>query len=315
MRLGERRRRPRAHRCPHLARDHDDDRIHVDDDRRVHDDVDHRVHHDDGSPPANDARAERAPPPPPPPTTTTPAPPPPPPPPTTAVAAAPAPSGDGSLAGKVIAIDPGHNGANGAHASEINQPVDIITKTITCDTTGTAAADGYSESAYNLDLARQLQQVLAARGATVVMTRTDNTGWGPCVNRRAAIGNDAHADAAISVHADGNTGAGARGFHVLEPAPIAGHNEAIVAPSARLGAAVRDAFATTGMPVSNYYGSNGIAVRNDLGGLNLSVVPKVFIESGNMRNSADLALLEDPAWRARAATALADALTRFLTTP
>jgi len=52
--------------------------------------------------------------------------------------------------------------------------------------------------------------------------------------------------------------------------------------------------AHTGMPESNYYGSHGIEFRNDLAGLNLTTVPKVLIESGNMVNSTDAALLTSP---------------------
>ena len=48
------------------------------------------------------------------------------------------------------------------------------------------------------------------------MTRSDNSGWGPCINERAAIGNRADADAAISIHADGGPADG-RGFHVIYP--------------------------------------------------------------------------------------------------
>jgi N-acetylmuramoyl-L-alanine amidase len=41
-------------------------------------------------------------------------------------------------------------------------------------------------------------------------------------------------------------------------------------------------------------------------------VPKVFVETGNMRNAQDAALLESPRWRERAARALAAGLERFL---
>ena len=44
---------------------------------------------------------------------------------------------------------------------------------------------------------------------------------------------------------------------------------------------VRQAFvAGTGEPVSTYLGRDGLDVRSDLGGLNLSDVPKVLIETG-----------------------------------
>jgi len=43
----------------------------------------------------------------------------------------------------------------------------------------------------------------------------------------------------------------------------------------------------TRMPISNYYGRNGYIFRDDLAGLNLTTVPKILIETGNMRNARD----------------------------
>ena len=145
----------------------------------------------------------------------------------------------------------------------------------------------------------------------VVLTRTSNTGIGPCVTERAAIGNLAHSDAAVSIHADGGPATG-RGFAVLEPVAD-GINDQIVGPSQVLGTDLRNAFeARTGMPVSTYDGVEGIEPRDDLAGINLSTVPKVFVECGNMQNPTDAALLVDPAWQQLAATALAAGLTDFL---
>jgi N-acetylmuramoyl-L-alanine amidase len=91
-------------------------------------------------------------------------------------------------------------------------------------------------------------------------------------------------------------------------------NTAIVGPSAQLGVDVRDAFAAvTGEPVSDYAGVDGIDQRSDLGGLNLSTVPKVLIECANMQNPVDAALTEDPAWRQLAAQGITAGITDFLT--
>jgi N-acetylmuramoyl-L-alanine amidase len=216
------------------------------------------------------------------------------------------------LVGRVVVIDPGHNGGNAAHTAEINQLVDAVTEKKPCDTTGTATSDGYTESAYNFDVAQRLAGALRAQGAEVALTRQTDTGWGPCITERAAIANRAGAAVAISIHADGGPPAG-RGFHVIEPALIAGYTDAIVGPSQRLGLDVRRRFqAATGMPFATYIGSQGLDTRSDLGGLNLSKVPKIFIETGNMANSIDAAQLEDPAFRARAAAGLAAALEDFL---
>ena len=212
--------------------------------------------------------------------------------------------GAAPLAGTTIVIDPGHNGANWSHPAAINRLVDAGGFRKACDTTGTSTAGGYTEPAYTLDVADRLARILRARGATVVLTRTTNTGVGPCIDERAAVGNRVHADAAISIHADGGP-AGGVGFHVVyKPGAPA---------SRRLALAVRKAFAAgTGEPFATYIGHDGLDVRTDLGGLNLSTVPKVLIETGNMRNAGDAARLESAAYRQREAASLARGLEAFL---
>ena len=217
------------------------------------------------------------------------------------------------LAGKVIVIDPGHNGGNAADPQYINQLVNVITESKPCDTVGAETDAGYPEHAFNFNVAIRLARLLRAEGAKVVLTRTNDHGVGPCITQRAALGNRVHADAAISIHADGGPPDG-YGFDVIEPGLVPGYTNAIVGPSARLGRDIRNAFhRITGEPYANYVGQNAIDVRTDLGGLNLSKVPKVFIECANMRNAADAARLTSPAWRQRAAVALAAGFTKFLT--
>ena len=216
------------------------------------------------------------------------------------------------LAGTVIALDPGHNGGNWAAAATINQPVNVITEWKPCDTTGTQTEAGYTEHAFAFNVAMRLARLLRAEGATVVLTRTNDHGVGPCITQRAAIGNRAHANAAISIHADGGPPAGS-GFDVIEPGLVPGHTNGILAPSHRLGLDIRNAYhRVTGEPYANYVGYHALDVRTDLGGLNLSTVPKVFIECGNMRNGADAAKLSGAGFRQRIAVALAAGLTAFL---
>jgi N-acetylmuramoyl-L-alanine amidase len=224
------------------------------------------------------------------------------------------PSAAAPLQGKVVTIDPGHNGDNYTDPAFIDAPVWNGRENESCDTTGTETDGGYTEAQFNFDVAQDAAADLRAQGATVVLTRTSNSGVGPCVTERAAIGNEAHSDAAISIHADGGP-AGGRGFAVLEPVAD-GVNDAVITPSAVLGSDVRAAFvAQTGMPVSTYDGVNGIAARDDLAGLNLSTVPKVLIECGNMRNATDAALLVSPTWQAQAARAITSGITTYLRSP
>jgi N-acetylmuramoyl-L-alanine amidase len=99
---------------------------------------------------------------------------------------------------------------------------------------------------------------------------------------------------------------------VIEPALVKGYNDPMVAPSKKLGQSIHDAFLKeTGIVNSTYVGTNGIDVRDDLGGLNLSKVPKVFVECGNMDNSGDIAKMTDPASRQKIAQALVDGFAAY----
>jgi N-acetylmuramoyl-L-alanine amidase len=218
------------------------------------------------------------------------------------------------LEGKVVGIDPGHNGDNWTAPDTINAPVWNGREEEACDTTGTESESGYTESQFNFNVAMALAANLRAAGATVVMTRTTNSGIGPCITQRAAIANEAHADVAVSIHADGGPVDG-RGFSILEPV-ASGINNAVVSPSQSFGVCVRSAFLSeTPMPISNYYGIDGIVPRDDLGGLNLTTVPKVMVECGNMQNATDASLIVTPAYQQQVATALTKAISAFLVLP
>jgi N-acetylmuramoyl-L-alanine amidase len=214
-----------------------------------------------------------------------------------------------ALAGRLIVIDPGHNGRNWAHRDEINRLVDIGNGTKACNTTGTEG-DGYPEALFAWEVAQLTVPLLEEAGATVLLTRTDNEGWGPCIDRRAAVGNEAGADAVISIHADGGPAAG-RGFHVIHPSNIPGLTDDIYDDSYRLAVALHTAYQNTGMPIADYIARDGFSERGDLGGLNLSDIPAVFLEAGNMRNPEDLALLRNPAFQESVAAAILAALVDF----
>ncbi|WP_329386130.1 N-acetylmuramoyl-L-alanine amidase [Streptomyces sp. NBC_01351] len=222
----------------------------------------------------------------------------------------------GPLTGKTVVVDPGHNTGNFEHTDEINQQVDIGTNRKECDTTGTTTNSGYMEAEFTFDVSLRLREALEAQGAKVVLTHEADRSWGPCIDERARIGNEAKADAVVSVHADG-VSAGNRGYHVILPAKVKGggaDTSAIVGPSRLLGERIGSNFArTTGSDPANYLGSGtGLVIRDDLGGLNLSTRPKVFIECGNMRDAKDAAQMTSPEWRQKAAQGISDGIVAFL---
>lgn len=215
------------------------------------------------------------------------------------------------LNGKVVGIDPGHNGGNADAPSVINAPVWNGREEEACDTTGTETDAGYTEARFNFDVATYLQRDLEAEGAKVVMTRRTNHGVGPCIDRRAKILDKAGADVAIDIHADGGP-PGGRGVAILTPVPD-GPNDRVIASSKRFGRILLGRYTkVTGILISDYDGSGGFAPRSDLAGLNLTTVPKVLIECLNMRNATDAARLVKPTFQRLAARSMADAITAFL---
>jgi N-acetylmuramoyl-L-alanine amidase len=215
------------------------------------------------------------------------------------------------LAGKVVGIDPGHNGGNFSDPSFINHSVWNGRESEACDTTGTETDGGYTEALFNFNVASYLRAILIREGAKVVMTRRTNDGVGPCIDRRAQILDKARADVAIDIHADGGP-PGGRGVAILTPVPD-GPNDHVIASSKRFGRILLNRYTkVTGIPISNYDGSGGFAPRDNLAGLNLTTVPKVLIECVNMRNATDASRLVKPAFQRLAAQSMADAITVFL---
>ncbi|MGL5825635.1 MAG: N-acetylmuramoyl-L-alanine amidase [Nocardioides sp.] len=223
-------------------------------------------------------------------------------------------SGDRPLSGRVIVVDPGHQLGNHNFPDQINTPVLAGGFTKPCNTTGTATNDGYPEATFTFRVAQRLRKRLERRGARVLMTRRSNREdrWGPCVDARGRRGNKAEADLKISIHADGGPASG-RGFHVIAPTDRAPWTADIDRPSKRLARVVRATLTDRGFMRADYLaGADGLDFRSDLATLNLSDVPTVLVEAGNMRNAGDAAQMTSSAGRKRYAKALTRAVRRYL---
>ncbi|MGB0099132.1 MAG: N-acetylmuramoyl-L-alanine amidase, partial [Nocardioides sp.] len=190
-----------------------------------------------------------------------------------------------------------------------------------CNTTGTATNGGYPEATFVWTVSKLLEKRLQRLGAKVKMTRTSNRQdrWGPCVDQRGRAGNHRNADLKLSIHGDGVStgstagGGNARGFHVIAPTDRRPWTHDIHRSSKRLAIATKRALKARGLPVANYIaGGDGLDYRSDLGTLNLSDVPTVMVELGNMRGRADARRMTTQSGRRTYAAGLAGAVRRFL---
>jgi N-acetylmuramoyl-L-alanine amidase len=219
--------------------------------------------------------------------------------------------GLGPLTGVVIALDPGHNGGNASHTAEISKLVWIGNRYKPCNQVGTSTRSGYPEHAFNFDVALRVKAGLESLGAKVYLTRPSDTGVGPCVDVRGKFGESVHANLTVSIHGDGSS-TSHRGFFVMRPGYVKGYTDDILAASGVLAKAMRNGLIDAGLPVANYYATDGLVTRTDLGTLNWSDVPIVMIELGNMKNATDATRMTTRTGRTQYANGIVFGIRRYL---
>ncbi|MBO0855075.1 MAG: N-acetylmuramoyl-L-alanine amidase, partial [Nocardia sp.] len=218
------------------------------------------------------------------------------------------------LAGKTIFLDPGHQG--GAGGQDLNRPVnDGRGGTKACQTTGMTTRDGVPEHTINWKVSDLVRKAVESLGAHVVLSRQDDTGWGGCVDERAAAANRSGAAVAVSIHADGAP-AQDHGFHLIVPQlPIqdAKANQVQSGAGLAVSKSVRDAYKKAGFSPANYAGAvDGLQTRSDIAGPLLTEVPDVFVEMGNGGNVDDAKALENPDGQLKHAIAITTGVVSYL---
>lgn len=215
----------------------------------------------------------------------------------------------GSVAGMIVFLDPGHNGAN--DASMTRQVPTGRGGTKDCQATGTSSESGYPEHTFTWDTTLRIRQALNSLGVRTAMSRGNDDQVGPCVDERAAMANALAPNAVVSVHADGGPPTG-RGFHILYSSPPL--NSAQAGPSVQFARMMRDQLAASGLPPATYIGTGGLNPRSDIAGLNLAQYPSILVELGNMKNPVDSTLMESAEGRQKYAEAVALGVVAFLQT-
>ena len=219
----------------------------------------------------------------------------------------PSPEPKKILAGKTIVIDPGHS--IGRHLTK--KVPDGRGGSKACNTSGTATNSGYPEHIANWKVTLILQTELQEKGATVHLTKKDDHADKVCVDRRGQIPNEKHADAFLSIHANGSQSSAPHGFFVMVSNPPL--NSAQGEPSRKLARAVSEGLRGAGLSPSTIFGANPVP-RSDLATLNFAKVPAVMVELGEMRNPQDAQRLSTPQGQQQYASGLAKGIISFLST-
>ncbi|WKG03176.1 Rv3717 family N-acetylmuramoyl-L-alanine amidase [Mycolicibacterium sp. HK-90] len=225
------------------------------------------------------------------------------------VDAPPASAAPSNIAGMIVFLDPGHNGANDASISR--QVPTGRGGTKDCQASGTSTDDGFPEHTFAWDTTLRVRAALNQMGVRTAMSRGNDNALGPCVDERAAMANALRPNAIVSIHADGGPANG-RGFHVLYSSPPL--NNAQAGPSVQFAQTMRDQLSASGIPPATYIGSGGLNPRSDIAGLNLAQFPSILVECGNMKNPVDSALMKTPDGRQKYAEAIVRGIAAYLGT-
>lgn len=212
-----------------------------------------------------------------------------------------------NIAGMIVFLDPGHNGANDASISR--QVPTGRGGTKDCQASGTSTADGYPEHTFTWETTLRLRAILTQMGVRTAMSRGNDNALGPCVDERASMANALRPNAIVSIHADGGPPNG-RGFHVLYSSPPLNNVQA--GPSVQFAQTMRDQLSASGIPPATYIGSGGLDARSDIAGLNLAQFPSILVECGNMKNPVDSALMKTPDGQQKYAEAIARGVAAYL---